>query len=774
MAIPNESVGDRNQRPSELLPLTAIFILTAAVGFNLWHLYPEVTGGAAAVNDSVYHLLLTESAVKAFLHGKDITDPWQGTMSKAFPIFHYYQHLPHISVALVHVLTFEMFPLSDMMRWTTYLLLSIFPLSIYWSMRRFDFDPLTSAMGGLAASLIGTDFANLAEPHFRAFGGLGQTSYIFQGWGLYSQLWGMVILPPALSAGYQVIRTGRGYFWATFLLSATLMSHLLFGYMAFLTLGVLTLIPIIQLPIRKSDAQIILKRWKRLIVILLLVVAITSYFLVPFFIDREYLNTDVLKKPGIMDSFGHWVVLKALAEGNLFDWGRFPSLTILVFSGLVVCLVRYRHELYLIPVLVFLLWLLVFFGRPTWGALIDLVPFSQYMHMHRFVAGVHLGGILLSAVALSAYWRWAIGRAKNRYIYIFAAGALTVLLLSPMYAERRTYLAENAAKIEQSQEALEAERHEWNDLLRTLNELPPGRIFAGAAGGGHWGDLYRVGSTQVYHLLSAEGLDVMSYSLHTYSLPSYVLLKFDETRWDHYDVFNVRYVVAPNYWESPPFARLLQKFGRHNLYRVETTGYFDLVGSDLALTGKATDLYKVAYGWLSSTLPEMKRHPRVYVTDSPLEPNLIPFSESNSVITYDPAPENLFFGSVLSERIDQGSYTAMVAAEQESMLLLKATYHPNWEASVDGATANTVMLMPGFVGVELKPGIQEVRIEYQSQTFRSVLLCLAPLTLILILLSEKWGSAIRHGFTTTILTRLPTLKRIGSDSRATRRRRRRR
>ena len=102
MAIPNESVVDRNQRPYELLPLTAIFILIAAVGFNLWHLYPEVTGGAVAANDSVYHLLLTESAVKAFLYGKEITDPWQGTMSMGFPIFHYYQHLRLQKVQLNH------------------------------------------------------------------------------------------------------------------------------------------------------------------------------------------------------------------------------------------------------------------------------------------------------------------------------------------------------------------------------------------------------------------------------------------------------------------------------------------------------------------------------------------------------------------------------------------------------------------------------------------------------------------------------------------------
>ena len=577
MTIPNESSDSRNQRPCELLPWIVICILLAAVGFNLWHLYPEVAGGAVAVNDTVYHLLLTQLAVDALLYGKDATDPWQGTMSMGFPIFHYYQHLPHVSVALVHVLTFELFQLFDMMRWTTYLLLSIFPLSIYWSLRRFGFDPLTAAMGGLVASLVGTDFANLGAPYFRAYGGLGQTSYIFQGWGLYSQLWAMVVLPPALSIGYQSIRTGRGYFWATLLLSATLMSHLLYGYMAFLTLVALTLLPILQLPDLKSVAPTILTRWKRLIILLLLVVAVTSYFLVPFFMDRLYFNTGVLIKDGIMDSVGHSVTLRALAEGNLFDWGRFPSMTILVFSGLVICSLRYRHERYLIPVVAFSLWLLIFFGRPTWGSSIDLLPLSQHLHIHRFISGVHLGGIFLSAVALAACWQWAISRSKNRYIYIFVAGTLTVLLFSPMYIERRTYLEQNATEIKLSLEAINEEQDELGSLLETLEGLPSGRVFAGAPGGEHWGDQYRVGPTPVYHLLGAEGLDVMSYSFHTYSLPSYVLMNFDETRLDHYNIFNVRYVVAPNYWERPPFAKLVQRYGRHNLYLVETTGYFCLL-----------------------------------------------------------------------------------------------------------------------------------------------------------------------------------------------------
>jgi len=102
-------------------------------------------------------------------------------------------------------------------------------------------------MGGLVASLIVTP----------GIFGFGYISYFWRGYGLYTQLWAMVLLPPALAMGYRVLREGRGYFWATLLLAATLMSHVLYGYMAFLTLGILTFIQPIQfkLPWNTSDAS---------------------------------------------------------------------------------------------------------------------------------------------------------------------------------------------------------------------------------------------------------------------------------------------------------------------------------------------------------------------------------------------------------------------------------------------------------------------------------------------------------------------------------------
>ena len=150
-------IRDYGQSQDGVVTLIVVCALVGAVGFNLWHLFPETTGGGVPLNDRQFHLALVDSAVSAITNGQNITDPWQGTMSLGFPVFHYYQHLPHVFLALVHVLSFKVFTTIDLLRWTTYLGLSLFPISIYWSLRRFSFDPLTCAMGALVASLIGNN-----------------------------------------------------------------------------------------------------------------------------------------------------------------------------------------------------------------------------------------------------------------------------------------------------------------------------------------------------------------------------------------------------------------------------------------------------------------------------------------------------------------------------------------------------------------------------------------------------------------------------------------
>lgn len=744
----------RNNNQSQPRPVTPVVIcaLLSAIGFNLWHLFPEIIGGGIAPNDTLFHWRLIDTAVDAMTHGRDFTDPWQGTMSLGFPVFHHYQHLSHIPLALIHVLTLKAFPVIDLIRWATYLLVSLFPLSIYWSLRRFRFDPLTCAMGGLLASLIGNDF--------QLWGGFGYDNYTFGGFGLYTQLWGMVLLPVALAVGYETIRTGRGYFWATLLLSATLMSHLIFGYMAFLSLGFLTLLPNSQVFFDKSHLLAIWNHWRRLLVLFVLVLSVTLYFVVPFMLDREHFglaveNTDQL----VSGSLGHQAILEALVKGNLFDLGRFPSFSILVFAGIVSCIFYRRTNHYLVPIAFFLLWLLLFFGRSTWGPVMDLLPLSQNIHLHRFVAGVHLGGIFVAAIALAVPWRWAMSRGN--VMYIAGALALTILVLSPIYIERRAYLSDNASEKQENERALDAEREEIDDLIEALKELPLGRVFAGltAESGERWGEEYHIGGTPVALILGVAGLDVFSATLHRYSLVSTSLSAFDEGRPDQYNLFNIRYVVAPEEVAIPEFMKPVKTFGRHHLYQVDTTGYFDLVGSSLLFAGDKAAYFQATKAWLTSALPAVKRHPQVSISGSPkhqeqgARPNTVISSgqipadlslssldELNSSIAQSSAEPPR--GSIVSEDIGTNYYSATVDVERESMLMLKATFHPNWRITVDGSEEDSLMLMPGFTGVQLAPGEHVIVMEYRSRSLRKFLLGWGLLTLVSIVVWEKKSTNI--------------------------------
>lgn len=731
-------------------------LLVAVVGFNLWHLYPEISGNTIPSADRVFHLLLAESAVDALLHGRDFTDPWSGTMSLGFPLFHYYQHLPHIAMALVHIISVQEFPLINVLNWSTYLLLSLFPISIYWSLRRLGFSQLTAAMGGLISPAIGTDF--------QLYGGFGYWNYTFSGVGLYAQLWGMVLLPPALALGYRVVLEGRGYFWATLLLSMTLMSHLVYGYMAFITLGFLTFTQTAHPSNVRSLPRFICIRWGRLLALLVLVVSITSYFLVPLFLDREYFNTSVLSKQTLMDSFGHQIVLETLVKGDLFDLDRFPSFTILVLMGLLLCVLKFRKPPHGLPITIFLLWLLLFFGRATWGPLIDLFPLMKYVHMHRFISGVHLGGIMLAAVALGTSWRWVISKTNPWY----TAGILvvTLALLSPVFMERRSHLEDNGVAVETARSKFEPESGNFNELFGALRQLPPGRILPLPSKG------LDISSYPLFVSLHGAGFDVLSHEYHRYSLASDLLIAFDDTNWDQYNLFNVRYVVALEEWQPPAFAKMAGKFGRYLLYRIDTTGYFDLVGSDRYLVGEQEGFLNTAVHWMGSVDLPAKRYPEISIGKSSDSES----SESRPVTitpshNTSPVPDR---GSVYSEQVATSSFTGTIDVKRESVLLLKVPYHPNWRATVDGLATSTTMLMPGFTGIYLPPGTHKVVIEYQTQNFRKILLGFGVLVLLFIGLWEKQKKSIITGITPKVFTRFIRFPIARKSTRANRRRARRR
>ena len=211
--------------------------LLVAVAFNLWRLYPEVLLKAPALNDAVMHLLVLGQTVAALLTGQNVTDPWMGPIpALGYPLFHYYQHLAYFPPAVLYLLVTLVFhapaPLADILNWTGTLLLSFFPLAIYWSMRRFGFSRLEAAFGGSASCLIATN----------GLYGLEYGSYVWRGYGLHTQLWGVFLLPIALAQCYVTLHEGRGTFWSVLLVAATVLSHVVSGYVALGSIVLLALL----------------------------------------------------------------------------------------------------------------------------------------------------------------------------------------------------------------------------------------------------------------------------------------------------------------------------------------------------------------------------------------------------------------------------------------------------------------------------------------------------------------------------------------------------
>jgi hypothetical protein len=680
-----------------LFRVAAILSVVAAVLFNLHVLQPDLANTSPQNNDNIFHLINLRHASEAIDAGTDPTDVWVPEIAMGYPVFHYYQHIPYVIPASVSRLTG--IDLETVFRWVKYLLASAFPLSMLWSMRRIGFG---WAEAGAAAALSST---LSASRHF----GFELDSYVSGGYGLYTQLWGMFFLPMAVAQAYRTLRDGDGYALAVALLTATMLSHLAFGCIALGTAGLFVLLT-------PSPASIRL-RAGRLLLLGLPLILMTSYFLVPLVLDREFLNRSVWDPPEKYDSYGASWVMSHLLRGALFDRGRPVVITGLAGVGLLACLMKRDQEQSRIPIAIGALWLLLYFGRPTWGVILDLLPLMSEFHLQRLIAGVDLGAIMLAGIGLAAPLRWLVAGHSRRTAAIAIIGL--ALLAYPVVAERVEFRNWNRDFVAANTAAFQNEKTDLDALITELRQQPPGRVFAGLPN--TWGGSYKVGDVAMYDFLAGEGFDMLGYEYHPWSLNGDLQLLFDDTRQSHYNLFNVRYVVAPRNRPTPPGGRLLGEFGRHRLYSVATSGYFDVVSIGPMVRADKTTFFSTASTWLRGSGPDRKLHP---VIDFPgVSDGLIPSTAAS--------------GSVTDESVGEGYFSATVDSTAETQLLLKTTFHPGWKAFVDGQPVSTSMLMPSYLGIAVPPGRHEVEFVYKPTHQRSWLLLLMPLTLGAVIIAER-------------------------------------
>jgi hypothetical protein len=674
-------------------------IVGLVVAFNLWVLRAE-TIPVPNLNDGSVHRSMIGWAEGRWSSGHLPLDGWYPELALGSSRFHHYQSLPHILTGLLAI------PLGSerAYSWTLYLGLALWPLAVFAGGRLLGLGRWRSACAALVSPLI------VSAPTL----GYEWGSYAWRGYGTWSQVWGMWLLPFAWGLGFRAVVRGRSYAWAALAVAMTIAVHLLTGYLALLSLGVLVLL----------RPRRFLEGIRRAALVGIGSVLIAAWVVVPLLLDRAYTVQDEFSRGKVFyDSFGARQVMTWMVTGQIFDRNRIPVISLLAGIGLVLCLWRWRRDVRARAVVALgVLSLVLFFGRSTLGPVLRLLPGSGDLFLRRYVFGVHLAGLYLAGFAMAWLGRMAVARLRGHVprleVVLAALLAVAVIVLSPAWIERSSWAAQGARWIHEQEQFDATDGHDFAELVATAERRGPGRIYAGQRS--NWGSQYRMGQVPGYVELLNLDAQGLGFTRPTWSLSSPAEYRFRDSDPALYDVFDVRYVIQPSERPPPPGAELVAERGRHSLYEIPVDGAIEVVDTSAPIRADRTDLGVQIDPWLHSNLPEANVHPGITFADveavgPTLEAGELPVDRPGRV-------------QQTTLELGEGRASAIVEADRPAAVILKASFDNRWRVTLDGRDLEPQMFAPSFVGRLVPPGRHEITFQYVPFPRYDLLLVLGAMT----------------------------------------------
>jgi putative flippase GtrA len=688
-------------------------LVLLAVLFNLWVLRAERLV-IAYPNDSSVHMQMVTVSQHLLSTGQSPLDHWYPYLSLGSPYFVQYQSA---SAILTGALGQVVGP-QQAFAWTLYLLLSLWPLCIYWSGRLLGWNRWASAASAAISPLLSSITGY----------GYEDQSYIAIGNGLWSQLWAMWTLPLAWGFSWRFVSQRRYLYGAVVTLALTIAFHFLTAFLAGLSLVVWVLL-------RPRD---IIRRLGRAWLIGVGAVAATLWVTLPLLVDSKWVSVNEFQIGTFWDdSYGARKILGWLVTGRIYDNGRFPIVTLLVGIGLIVCLARFRNDERARAIVgVWVLSLLLYFGRPTLGPVLNLLPGNGNLLFQRYIMGVQLAGIFLAGVAVVSLARLAeivvrrlvhamVDRMSARPLIVALRAPIAILVviaaLTPAWSAVASHDSASAAWIHNQQYADETQGVQLNDLVAVAQDRGGGRIYAGLPT--NWGYDFTVGGVPVYVYLADSGVDAVGFTLRTTSLMTDPEAYFDESNLGDYSTFGVSYLILPQGHAPPVPAQLIKQSGPYLLWAVDSSGLIQVVDTESSIVANGSDLGSQTVSFLDSALPGQAIYPTIAYAGQPAAAPTLP----SGTLARGPA------GSVLGEHDDlaDGRAVATIFANRTAVVLLKSSFDPGWSVTVDGQPATVEMVAPALVGVTVSPGKHTVAFQFNGYSSYPLLFGTGFLTLML-------------------------------------------
>jgi hypothetical protein len=676
-----------------------LVLLGLALIVNAILLWPEIRIERVPVNDLSFHIAASQRLANSLTTGDSFLDPWMSQWALGYPLWHFYQPLPHMVAGLWLTITshFASAPASFAVLY--YLLMVALPASTYLGARLFGLDPIAA---GFASILI----ISVSEVGDLSRYGLSYGAYVRRGSGLYTQLMSYNLLMPALGLANYSLNTGKRRILAACLVAATALSHVVFGYAAIVSVAIMALVG------PRGDRS---RRVVRAASILVPALILVAWFVVPMLLASGEANRcrwdDVWK----FDSWGAKNILSTLASGRFLDEGRWPVMMVALAVSSMLALYRWKRPMPRRLLVLTVVWLAIFFGRTTWGYFMLALGLPRTFHVSRFESVFELFAVLLTAWALAKIVpaAWRIGNAA-KLLTVIALGAMAVVI----FTERVSFLKLSNYWGEESLEEIASEGASLDaslaDIRAILSERP-GRVWSGPTG--MWAANFQIARTQPYSFLSLAGFDELSFLYHSLSWSSDVTAEIDERDPYQARLFAMRAVLAPATQPMPSYFKRRGVHGNLAVYEASHEGYFGLVDIGARYDGRLTTVLNRDWKWMNdpavragavvalggdiSGVPEWK----MYQALPPLDPKY-----------------STLRGEVVSERKEGETYSARLAVLRPCYALLKITYFPGQQATVDGKPAPIFRVYPNFCAIPVGPGEHQIEVRYHPGPIKPILL----------------------------------------------------
>jgi len=733
--------------PRELSNRQSYYLILVPILLSLIFVAPVYLLGAHDINDNCFHIGITRVVTQRILNGENPLDFWLPNYICGYPLFQTYPHIFYIFGGVIGVI-FGQTAIPPFVHLIYILCIGLFPLSIFLMLKKMEQSNLVAVIGAWLIPIITS-------------GGYGfeLESYLWIFGGLFNQATGMIFAPLAIGYTYSVLKNNRGWIPAYLFSVLALLSHVITGFIV-----ILSVVIMIFTSFKLSD---IWKRGLRLIKLFALVGLTTAYFYIPIMINSKYQGFSFFETLPKLESYGHREIITRLINGDILEKGRFPIITLFTICGAFLAFKKRKNSgRYLL--IAFLFWFMLYFGKPTWGGLLDTIPIIKMLHFERLVTAVQLMGVSLAAIAIGEMILWLYGKIPWKKAGNFIWIALLIAIVLPGVVNRWNYSTQNFKQAQNSQAGFEKQFPEIEPLLEKLESSTEGRVFSGLRA--YWGYNYKIGGVPVYLLLTERGKNpVHGYMPYTQSLANdfqaflFMLNPYGfMNRLEYHRLFNIEKALLPKNVNLPSFYHVIAQTENYVLCDIESDGYFKLVDVAGVVKADKFTFWKFNHLWLANSMPEKNIYFAIDYGDMsedyafPVEINMLNRNEywirgdniRYSIINSPPfakysdrKPDSL--GYKISEKVDKDTYSCEVVVTKPCFLLFSMNYHPGWHAEVDGEDKEVVMLTPGLSGIELSPGKHNIRLEYSMPWYKWLLLIMGIISFIIVMTVGRktwWGN----------------------------------